>query len=104
MVADEITKIDTKMVINSIFRQQNGQFELVAVLMIMLVVDQLGGGGCCWGVGRQVGGGGGDGHGGGVGHQGGHQHVQGHGQGEEDRVKAVVCDDSIGFGGCFGSD
>ena len=59
MVADEITKIDTKMVINSIFRQQNGQFELVAVLMIMLVVDQLGGGGCCWGVGRQVGGGGG---------------------------------------------
>ena len=72
MVADEITKIDTKMVINSIFRQQNGQFELVAVLMIMLVVDQLGGGGCCWGVGRQVGGGGGGGHGGGVGHQGGH--------------------------------
>ena len=42
--------------------------------------------------------------GGGVGHQGGHQHVQGHGQGEEVRVKAVVCDDSIGFGGCFGSD
>ena len=41
---------------------------------------------------------------GGVGHQGGHQHVQGHGQGEEVRVKAVVCDDSIGFGGCFGSD
>ena len=48
--------------------------------------------------GRQVVGGGGGGHVGVVGHQGGHQHVQG--QGVESRVKAVVCDDNIVFGGC----
>ena len=52
------------------------------------------------GWGGQVGGGGG---GGGVGYQGGH-HLQGQGQGEEFWVKAVVCDDNIGFGGCQGSD
>ena len=61
-----------------------------------------GGGGCCWDGGGQVGGGGGGGHVGVVGHQGGHQHVQG--QGVESRVKAVVCDDNIVFGGCQGSD
>ena len=52
------------------------------------------------GWGGQVGGGGG---GGGVGYQGGH-HLQGQGQGEEFWVKAVVCDDNIGLGGCWGSD
>ena len=39
MVADEITMMDTKMVIKSMFREYNGQLELVAVLMIMLLVD-----------------------------------------------------------------
>ena len=39
MVADEITMMDTKMVINSMFREYNRQLELVAVLMIMLSVD-----------------------------------------------------------------
>ena len=39
MVADEITKIDTKMVIKIMFREYNGQLELVAELMIMLLVD-----------------------------------------------------------------
>ena len=39
MVADEITKIDAKMVIKSMFREYNGQLELVAELMIMLLVD-----------------------------------------------------------------
>ena len=39
MVADEITMMDTKMVIKIMFREYNGQLELVAELMIMLLVD-----------------------------------------------------------------
>ena len=35
MVADEVTKMDTKMVIKSIFRE----LKLVAVMMILLVID-----------------------------------------------------------------
>ena len=107
MVADKVTKMDAKMVIKSIFREQNVQLELVAggcaddnviSRLVGEVVDVVG-----MVADRQV-----------VEEEVDMLEQQVtkvdtnmyivQGQGVESRVKAVVCDDSIGFGGCFGSD
>ena len=107
MVADKVTKMDAKMVIKSIFRVQNVQLELVAggcaddnvsSRLVGEVVDVVG-----MVADRQV-----------VKEEVDMLEQQVtkvdtnmyivQGQGVESRVKAVVCDDNIVFGGCQGSD
>ena len=108
MVADKVTKMDAKMVIKSIFREQNVQLELVAggcaddnviSRLIGEVVDVVG-----MVADRQV-----------VEKEvdmleeqvtkvDTNMYLQGQRQGEESRVEAFVCDDNIVFEGCLGSD